>query len=109
MSAQSVLTGDAILAEAVGRIRQHFAPAQVVLFGSRARGQAGADSDYDLLVVLREAVDWRTAGRIYGVLRGIDANFDVLTESLADWRNLRERAPSFEHRIASEGIELIHE
>lgn len=107
--ADRALAGDAILAEAVRRIREHFSPAHVVLFGSRARGESGADSDYDLLVVMREAVDWRAAGRIYGVLRGIDANFDILTESLADWQRLRELRPSFEHRIATEGMDLICE
>lgn len=103
------LAGDAILGEAVRRIREHFSPAQVVLFGSRARGEADASSDYDLLVVLRGAVDWRAAGRIYGVLRGLDANFDILTESMADWQRLRELGPSFEHRIATEGVDLISE
>lgn len=30
----------------------YFNPRRVILFGSAARGQAGPDSDYDLLVVL---------------------------------------------------------
>lgn len=98
---------DSILVEAVRRIRRAFAPAHIVLFGSRARGTASRDSDYDLLVVLPGPVDWRTAGAIYGVLRGLDANFDILTESLADWQRLSQLAPAFEHRIAAEGRELM--
>jgi predicted nucleotidyltransferase len=31
------------------------------LYGSRARGDAGADSDWDILVMLRDEVDWPTA------------------------------------------------
>ncbi len=100
---------DAILDEAVRRIRGQFAPAHLVLFGSRARGTGSGDSDYDLLVVLPGPVNWRTAGAIYAALRGLDATFDILTESLADWRRLSQVAPAFEHRIACEGRELLHD
>ena len=36
-----------------------FEPLQVILFGSHARGEAGPDSDVDLLVVLPEVGDRR--------------------------------------------------
>lgn len=36
----------------VRRIITDFAPDQIILFGSHARGQAGHDSDVDLLVVM---------------------------------------------------------
>jgi len=36
----------------VRRIVQQFDPEQVILFGSQARGEAGPDSDVDLLVVM---------------------------------------------------------
>jgi predicted nucleotidyltransferase len=36
----------------VKRIVKDFNPAQVILFGSQARGDAGPDSDVDLLVVM---------------------------------------------------------
>ena len=44
----------------------HFDPLQVILFGSRARGEASADSDIDLLVVLDDdappaKLGWRSA------------------------------------------------
>ena len=38
--------------EMVRRIVERFHPEQVILFGSYARGQAGPDSDVDLLVVM---------------------------------------------------------
>ena len=41
----------------VGRIVREFDPLRVVLFGSRARGDARPDSDADLLVVVREMID----------------------------------------------------
>ncbi|WP_258360182.1 nucleotidyltransferase domain-containing protein [Moorella sulfitireducens] len=33
--------------------------ATVILYGSRARGDAEPDSDYDLLIITKEPVDWR--------------------------------------------------
>lgn len=41
-----------VIAEAVRRIVEGFAPEQIILFGSHARGTAGPDSDADLLVVM---------------------------------------------------------
>ena len=36
----------------VARIVRKFRPEQIILFGSQARGEAGPDSDVDLLVVM---------------------------------------------------------
>lgn len=43
------------------KIKQEFAPAQVILFGSRARGEAMNYSDWDLLVISQkfESVSFR--------------------------------------------------
>lgn len=40
------------IAEAVRQIVEGFAPEQIILFGSHARGTAGPNSDADLLVVM---------------------------------------------------------
>ena len=44
-------TIDSITDEAVARIRAVVQPERVLLFGSWARGEAGPDSDLDLLIV----------------------------------------------------------
>ena len=43
----------------VGRLVRLVDPVRIVLFGSRARGDAREDSDYDLLVVMDELDDRR--------------------------------------------------
>ena len=43
------------------RIIAHCDPVRIILFGSFARGEAGPDSDVDLLVVLPEVEDKRKA------------------------------------------------
>lgn len=45
----------------VDRLKAQFAPERIVLFGSHARGEAGSDSDIDLLVVMSEVEDTRHA------------------------------------------------
>ncbi len=42
---------EAALAEIIRRIVEAVHPDQIILFGSQARGDAGPDSDVDLLVV----------------------------------------------------------
>jgi predicted nucleotidyltransferase len=42
--------------ELLNSVVAHFAPQRVILFGSMARGEAGPESDVDLLVVLDDDV-----------------------------------------------------
>lgn len=54
-------------------------PAQkIILFGSRARGEARPESDYDLLVVVPREVDKRSAARsLYLALAKVRKGFAV--------------------------------
>ena len=45
------------LRKLVDRIESVYHPADVLLFGSRARGDARSDSDWDILVVLQDNAD----------------------------------------------------
>jgi predicted nucleotidyltransferase len=59
-------------------------PSQVLLFGSRARGQSRRDSDYDFLVVVPQVDNERViAGRIYRALlrRRLGVAVDIIVVS----------------------------
>lgn len=83
---------DPILAELVRRLADAYSPECIYLFGSVARGDAGPDSDYDLLIVVPDdAPPQRRGSRLaYEVMRGTGAAADVLvcTRSYFDQRKM---------------------
>ena len=54
---------DAVIAEMVATLVEEADPEQVILFGSRGRGDARTDSDVDLIVVEEEALRPRAGPR----------------------------------------------
>ena len=63
---------DPKLAEVVRQIVEAFQSERVYLFGSLTRGEAGLDSDYDLLVVVRDDTlpERKRSRPAYEALRG---------------------------------------
>jgi predicted nucleotidyltransferase len=63
----------------VERIIRRFDPLRIVLFGSHARGDAGPDSDIDLLVVFHQVDDKRKAAiEIRRALAGLPVGKDII-------------------------------
>jgi predicted nucleotidyltransferase len=66
-------------------IVRQFHPLRVILFGSHARGDAGPDSDIDLLVVLSEAPDKRRAAvEMRRALAGFPVPKDIIVTTPAE-------------------------
>lgn len=75
----AALSEESLVAEVVRRLVERFKPLRIILFGSRARGTAGPDSDIDLLVVLPEANDKYSATvEMLRALRGLGIPVDVV-------------------------------
>jgi predicted nucleotidyltransferase len=90
---------DGVLQEIVRRLVQAFRPHRIYLFGSAARGDAGPDSDYDLMVVVPDnAPPERRRSRLaYEALRGTGVAADVLvwtTSAFDSRRHLRASLPA---------------
>ena len=76
--------GDA-LAEIIRRIVRVAAPERIILFGSAARGEAGSDSDLDLLVIKPGRFHrGRLTEEIYMHLIGVDHAVDVVVVTPED-------------------------
>jgi predicted nucleotidyltransferase len=86
------MTDNELLAEMVERIRRSVDPDRIVLFGSRARGNARPDSDYDLLVV-RESSEprYRRSASLYRDLASLPVEVDIVVYTpgeVAEWRQV---------------------
>ena len=55
------MTTDLIIDDVVQRLIGSFDPLKIILFGSRARGDANPDSDWDFLVVMPDGTDRQAA------------------------------------------------
>lgn len=68
------------LAELVRRLVKAYEPERVYLFGSQARGDAGPDSDYDIMLVVPDSApaERRRSRLAYEVLWGTGVAADVL-------------------------------
>ena len=84
------------LAAAVAALKDRFPVEQVVLFGSRARGEGDAESDLDLLVLTTRELAWTERRAIVDALFDIELAHDVvLSPLIVPGRQSREGA----HRI----------
>jgi len=83
---------DELLQEAVRRILQAGNPIKIVLFGSRARGEARPDSDLDLLIVEYSTLPRHMRALPYRrALVGLFPSKDIVVrtpQEVADWANV---------------------
>jgi uncharacterized protein len=81
-----------MIAEMVRRIVAGFDPEKIILFGSHARGEAGPDSDADLLVVMDlSGSKLEKAAEIDASLCGVMMPVDIIVATPAEvekYRNL---------------------
>jgi uncharacterized protein len=75
----------------------------IILFGSRASGSNKVDSDYDILIVLREKPDWKLRREISDYCYDIDLKYGIITDThiLADSEinTLRGKQPVYQDAI----------
>ena len=97
---------ETLLQEMVQTIIKEVSPETIILFGSRARGDARADSDVDLLVVETEPFSpqrsrRKEVARLYMALRGLAISKDILLYSRDEferWKNSLNHVVGRAHR-----------
>jgi uncharacterized protein len=88
----------------VRRIVRRFRPEKIILFGSYARGEAGPDSDVDLLVVMPVSGSKREKAVEIGVaLHGIRIPKDIIVTTPEEFEWRKEIVGTIERPAALEG------
>lgn len=100
---------DAALAEVVRRLVKTYRPERICLFGSVARGEAGPDSDYDIMVVVPDdaAPELRRSRAAYVALWGTGVACDVLVWTASQFDSRGHLAASLPAAVIREG-RLLH-
>ena len=104
-----ILERDKKLAEIVARLIRTFEPERIYLFGSRARGDAGPGSDYDLMMILPALPEpaYRIAQKAHSLLWGLGVSADILVRSRSDFDSRAHLKASLPGTILREGT-LLH-
>lgn len=88
-----VIADESVLQEMVRRLVEAIDPDRIILFGSRARGDARADSDVDLLVIKNsDEPPHRRVIPAYRALGGLGVPKDISWRTSAevrDWSEVR--------------------
>ena len=80
----------AVIRRYARKVAEQFHPEKIILFGSAARGELGAHSDFDLLVIKRGKFNyWRLTTAIYRHLRGAGVAVDVVVATPEDVERYR--------------------
>ena len=84
----------------------YFNPRQIILFGSAARGEAGPDSDLDLVVLVdddcpAEKLSWHALGE---ARRGYHDPVDIIACRESVFRERERIIGSLAHIVTNEGV-----
>jgi len=99
------VVNEAKLDEIVDRLKLAYQPERIYLFGSRARGDGGSDSDFDILVIVPDGAQGERRGSrlAYQVLRGTGTAADVLVWTLGYFESRRHLKASLSATVSAEG------
>ena len=91
-------------------VRRSYADARIVLYGSQVRGQAGPESDLDLMVLLNDQVSSEITRSIRDMLYEVglenDLVISVIVRGLDTWNSPIWQATALYKEIDREGIEV---
>lgn len=104
------MTKESIKEKIKTAVAQEESNAQVILFGSQARGNSRAASDWDVLVLLDQPSvsfkdEQRIRHRLYDVELEIEESISTFVYAAADW-NTRHRTTPLFRSVEKEGVLL---
>jgi predicted nucleotidyltransferase len=105
MVEEKLAKSDRILEEMVSRLIAAFNPDHIYLYGSRARGEAGPDSDYDLMLVVSasQVPRYRRDQQAFRALCGLGVPKEVIVLTRAEFEVGRKVICSLPATVLREG------
>lgn len=98
-----------ILAEIKSRVLEFDPSAEIILYGSQARGDAREDSDWDVLVLTEGPADFeqerKLRHRLYDITIETGAPISVKLRNREEWESTNWMTPVYQY-IAEEGVAL---
>lgn len=97
-----------LLGEIVRRLIDVYRPERIYLFGSTARGDAGPDSDYDLMIVLPDdaPIGKKDPGISYTAVEGLPRSGDFLIWTRRSFDSRLHLKASLPSTVLREGLLL---
>lgn len=105
MSAPTPNLTDIMAAKIVDRLVALYHPERVYLFGSKARGEAGPDSDYDILLVMPDdtPAEMLSPSAAYDALWSLKTAVDVVIWTRKDFEARLHLKASLPATVCREG------
>jgi len=100
----------ALLRQLKAAIRRHLADAEILLYGSVARGRAGPESDYDVLILTEQPLAWAQEEAVRSAVYELELEHDVIASmiftSKAGWERPWVRGSPFRKEVDRDAIVL---
>lgn len=105
---QIELQKDQNLNEIVSKLKNHFQPLKIYLFGSRAKGTATTESDYDLFLIVKSSdkTKLKRVQEAYQILLDRTVGVDIFIYTEAEFNDWKDEFSSIPYTVAHEGVEI---